>query len=101
MIRRPPRSTLFPYTTLFRSLRVDLAQSPVVRLLDAAAIGPALGRMGRKPGTALDVALARELAQREGAKAVVHGQIDPLGRGYVLSAELVSRSEERRCRERV
>src|SRR3712207_8537011 len=24
MIRRPPRSTLFPYTTLFRSLRVRL-----------------------------------------------------------------------------
>src|SRR2546428_10167002 len=23
MIRRPPRSTLFPYTTLFRSTRVD------------------------------------------------------------------------------
>src|SRR3712207_7876203 len=26
MIRRPPRSTLFPYTTLFRSLAVLLAQ---------------------------------------------------------------------------
>src|SRR2546422_4582601 len=25
MIRRPPRSTLFPYTTLFRSLTADLA----------------------------------------------------------------------------
>src|SRR5438876_6657802 len=25
MIRRPPRSTLFPYTTLFRSLREDEA----------------------------------------------------------------------------
>src|SRR3712207_7368986 len=25
MIRRPPRSTLFPYTTLFRSGHVDLA----------------------------------------------------------------------------
>src|SRR3989449_7307443 len=25
MIRRPPRSTLFPYTTLFRSLRHDVA----------------------------------------------------------------------------
>src|SRR2546430_3830327 len=24
MIRRPPRSTLFPYTTLFRSWRVDV-----------------------------------------------------------------------------
>src|SRR5256885_8525522 len=23
MIRRPPRSTLFPYTTLFRSIRAD------------------------------------------------------------------------------
>src|SRR3954469_11629761 len=26
MIRRPPRSTLFPYTTLFRSHSVDLAR---------------------------------------------------------------------------
>src|SRR3712207_8857898 len=34
MIRRPPRSTLFPYTTLFRSsVRCDLRQGPrVVRL---------------------------------------------------------------------
>src|SRR2546430_7420899 len=27
MIRRPPRSTLFPYTTLFRSPSVDLFES--------------------------------------------------------------------------
>src|SRR5256885_13093829 len=27
MIRRPPRSTLFPYTTLFRSLRARPAES--------------------------------------------------------------------------
>src|SRR3712207_8576533 len=26
MIRRPPRSTLFPYTTLFRSLNLDKAK---------------------------------------------------------------------------
>src|SRR3712207_8629500 len=45
MIRRPPRSTLFPYTTLFRSgrdrnrLRVPEARRrPVPR-------GPALGRL--------------------------------------------------------
>src|SRR3989454_5057879 len=30
MIRRPPRSTLFPYTTLFRSLRSALRESPDV-----------------------------------------------------------------------
>src|SRR2546426_9213902 len=28
MIRRPPRSTLFPYTTLFRSQREGLAKTP-------------------------------------------------------------------------
>src|SRR3989449_10109194 len=32
MIRRPPRSTLFPYTTLFRSLRPEV--DDVVRRLD-------------------------------------------------------------------
>src|SRR2546426_6930001 len=35
MIRRPPRSTLFPYTTLFRSVvvRAELLQDGVVLLL--------------------------------------------------------------------
>src|SRR5437879_10881189 len=31
MIRRPPRSTLFPYTTLFRSLAVIIDESVLVR----------------------------------------------------------------------
>src|SRR6059036_2304308 len=88
---RTADSTLGP--SLTEALRVDLAQSGAIRLLDAAAVGQALGRMGRQPGGPLDLALARELAQREGAKAVVHGQIDPLGRGYVVSAELVSAAD--------
>src|ERR1035438_5865147 len=32
MIRRPPRSTLFPYTTLFRSVPVIVTKSPFFRL---------------------------------------------------------------------
>src|SRR2546425_4748080 len=32
MIRRPPRSTLFPYTTLFRSLRPAETFNPLHRL---------------------------------------------------------------------
>src|SRR5260221_2271237 len=38
MIRRPPRSTLFPYTTLFRSRRsrVDPAPEPAPRVIPAA-----------------------------------------------------------------
>src|SRR3712207_7154486 len=37
MIRRPPRSTLFPYTTLFRSvLRRELGSEPSSRLTELA-----------------------------------------------------------------
>src|SRR3712207_8979089 len=42
MIRRPPRSTLFPYTTLFRS--AGAAAGPrrrVSRVLDRDAVAPA------------------------------------------------------------
>src|SRR5260221_8625815 len=37
MIRRPPRSTLFPYTTLFRSL-VGTRPQPLGQLADATVI---------------------------------------------------------------
>src|SRR2546422_5033342 len=37
MIRRPPRSTLFPYTTLFRS--ADLEVEPVTMFVVAAHVG--------------------------------------------------------------
>src|SRR5690242_21522526 len=39
MIRRPPRSTLFPYTTLFRSRSIDLSEAGVGKEGDEAAIG--------------------------------------------------------------
>src|SRR2546430_7382229 len=32
MIRRPPRSTLFPYTTLFRSLKHHTSNPPLLSL---------------------------------------------------------------------
>src|SRR5258708_20171202 len=35
MIRRPPRSTLFPYTTLFRSLKACDANSRLAAMYDA------------------------------------------------------------------
>src|SRR3712207_9447272 len=41
MIRRPPRSTLFPYTTLFRSTAGVLkAREPLRAVLRAFAAGP-------------------------------------------------------------
>src|SRR3712207_8347146 len=46
MIRRPPRSTLFPYTTLFRSKkRIDELYSK--RLKTMAAVGEMIGGLLR------------------------------------------------------
>src|SRR2546430_6095541 len=38
MIRRPPRSTLFPYTTLFRSSRTFILRPVATALLTAAVL---------------------------------------------------------------
>src|SRR3712207_7177831 len=50
MIRRPPRSTLFPYTTLFRSVHVEAVGDELGAggEVDAVEAGP-LHRGGRDP----------------------------------------------------
>src|SRR2546422_5727342 len=77
MIRRPPRSTLFPYTTLFRSVRTMRASILV--------LGPLLARHGRArvslPGGcaigARPVNLHVEGLERLGAEVrLEHGYID-------------------------
>src|SRR3712207_4846316 len=42
MIRRPPRSTLFPYTTLFRSQGTLIPQKPIVGLGEKVKAGQVL-----------------------------------------------------------
>lgn len=45
----------------------------------------ALGRMQRKPTSRLDLALAREIAVREGIKAIVIGSVSSAGTGYIIT----------------
>src|SRR5258707_7013209 len=45
MIRRPPRSTLFPYTTLFRSQR----RAKPAFLVEFGAVIPVSARLGTTP----------------------------------------------------
>src|SRR3989440_10510266 len=49
MIRRPPRSTLFPYTTLFRSVLWIASASYSVYLTHTLALDAALRVTGRSP----------------------------------------------------
>src|SRR3712207_7697603 len=70
MIRRPPRSTLFPYTTLFRSAERDdelhrdvgvLAHEPPhVRAEDRQRVQRVEGLHGRRPALVVE---HRELAE--------------------------------------
>src|SRR5258708_22992110 len=46
MIRRPPRSTLFPYTTLFRSHFAPVGESHELRILAPRDIGRYLAYKG-------------------------------------------------------
>src|SRR5437879_11651970 len=56
MIRQPPTSTLFPYTTLFRSMPLE-AVIRAATATPAAAIGRG-GELGTlRPGAAADVAV--------------------------------------------
>src|SRR2546430_12595306 len=58
MIRRPPRSTLFPYTTLFRSQDVTKAgQRPTLGELVAAIEHGAVNRVRPKLMTVLAIML--------------------------------------------
>jgi eukaryotic-like serine/threonine-protein kinase len=76
-----------------QALRVDLAQSPLVSIVEPRYVRDVLERMGRSPTAVVDAQLAREIAVRDGAKAIVSGEVRRAGRGYVLSAELVAATD--------
>jgi serine/threonine-protein kinase len=75
---------------LTEAFRIDLAQSPVVTLVPPGQVAEVLARMERPDTARLDPALAREIAVREGIKAVVTGEIARAGPQYLLSAQVIA-----------
>src|SRR5258708_15448632 len=87
MIRRPPRSTLFPYTTLFRSpveVRVSQAngsvlvsvrdRGPGIKSDDQRLIFEKFGRVAAgnsKPGSGLGLYIARSIVETHGGTITV------------------------------
>jgi DNA-binding SARP family transcriptional activator/TolB-like protein len=76
-------------TVVTQAIRVDLTQSPLVRVMSPRQLSAALTRMQRPPGAAIDDSIAREIALREGAKAFVTGSIAKVGGAYTITAQLV------------
>src|SRR3712207_7702525 len=69
MIRRPPRSTLFPYTTLFRSIATADSQ-PKPLGIDPAPMPVQYDRRGRSDARSLKIGPFLEL--RAGARSEEH-----------------------------
>ncbi len=75
------------------AFRIDLSESSVVNVVDGSAVRGALERMQQPPDLPLLDAVAMEVAERTGAKAVVVGEVSSVGRSFVLSARLVATAD--------
>src|SRR5256885_7179790 len=86
MIRRPPRSTLFPYTTLFRSKIVVIDIQITLKQMLRDFIGIRVNR-AKKSGM-VNITSSVNSRERSGINTILH-ELNPL---FTL---LVIRSEER------
>jgi tetratricopeptide (TPR) repeat protein len=81
-------STLGPVVT--EAFRTALSQSQSVQVLQLTAMRDVLRRMQRPTTTPVDFALAREIATREGIRAVLDGTLLGVGGRYAISLRLMS-----------
>src|SRR3712207_7918006 len=73
MIRRPPRSTLFPYTTLFRSAVAEAAPALVLADGDAVVVRrPAGSVVAARPWYRLALDRAKETTKPDAVRSEEH-----------------------------
>lgn len=73
---------------LTEAFRVDLTQSPYIRVVSPSQIHATLTQMEHSSVDVLDDSLAREVAVRQGVKGVVTGSVIKVGGRYTLNAQL-------------
>jgi tetratricopeptide (TPR) repeat protein len=71
------------------AFRVDLSQSPNVRVMTPRQVGGALERLERSADLVVNDSLAREIALREAVKAFVVGRVSDIAGRWTLTVELV------------
>jgi serine/threonine protein kinase/tetratricopeptide (TPR) repeat protein len=72
-------------TTLNQALVVQLGQSPVLDIVNSQHLRQSLQYLGKKPDDAITPAIAREIGEREGIKAILTGTIASLGSDYIIT----------------
>lgn len=72
------------------AVRADLGESPTVAIVEPARVQEVLTRMQVPGSRRLDLALARDVAARDGIRVIVDGDVAAVGQTYVVSARLLS-----------
>jgi serine/threonine protein kinase/tetratricopeptide (TPR) repeat protein len=71
--------------TLTQALAVKLEESPYLNVLPERQVQEALGFMGRATDDRVTPEIAQEICERQGLKALVRGEIAPLGTNFVVT----------------
>src|SRR3712207_6911517 len=102
MIRRPPRSTLFPYTTLFRSLAgaglagglgAGQASAEDERVEDSQATLPLFEEEGRREREDVTVSIAEWPEEREAAPRSEEHTSELQSRQYLVCRLLLEKKK--------
>ncbi len=72
-------------TTLNQALQIELEQSPVINIVSQQHLLQSVKYLGKPEGTPVTPAIAREIGEREGIKAIITGTIANLGKEYVIT----------------
>ncbi|MBI4481367.1 MAG: protein kinase [Acidobacteria bacterium] len=76
--------------TLKQALAVQLEQSPFLNIFPEERVREMLRYMGRSPDERVTQAVAREICERQGIKAMLAGSVAGLGRDYVITLHAVN-----------
>src|SRR2546425_7283012 len=99
MIRRPPRSTLFPYTTLFRSLRGGLCRHglQVVDVVEEHVLQLAYGGLHVARHGEVEDAQRPSPAPRDGGRSEEHtSELQSLA--YLVCRLLLEKKKKKRAK---
>ena len=72
------------------AVRAGLIESSVITVMTPGQIASGLQRMKQPNSVRLDLSLARQIAQREGAKAIVDGDVAMVAGSYIVAVRLVT-----------